>query len=234
LSLNKETNIKIMKKLFFLALPLLLFLQNCDPDGNGDLCLKGDGVVNDYPLDLDSFDKISLIGPMNLKIKQGATQDVLLKAESPMFPHISYDVNGGRLIIGFKDDIRCFDTDFGVWVNITVPDVEEITVTGASEIESDGLLALDKINLLITGAAEIELSGTVEEQTIDVAGVLELSNFDFESFITDIVVTGACEAEVNVESKLNINVSGAATIRYKGTPQIQQQGAGAITLIDAN
>lgn len=221
-----------MKQLFFCLTLSIFALQACDNDD--DLCLRGSGTVNDYDLELSEFDQVSLEGPVNLRVKQGATQKVVVVAEPEIYGPMSSTVSSKLLEIGYKDNITCFETDFGTWVNVTVPDINEIHVEGISEIESEGDLNLDRLEIRISGTAEVTLSGAADEQVLESSGVVTVRNFDLITTNTSIEISGSGDLEVNCSGNLDIKVSGAATIRYKGTPQITQDVSGSLTLINAN
>ncbi len=221
-----------MKHLFFYLTISLFALQACDNDD--DLCLRGSGTVSDHPLELNEFDQVSLMGPVNLRITQGTPQTVVVVAEPEIYGPMSYVVNSNLLEIGYKENVTCFETDFGAWVNTTIPDINEIHVDGISEIESDGDLNLDRLVIEISGTAEIALSGTADDQVIESSGVVTARNFGLVTTNTTIEISGSGDLEVNCSGKLDIKVSGAATVRYKGTPQITQDVSGTLTLINAN
>ena len=220
-----------MKQLFFYLTISLFVLQACDKD---DLCLRGSGTVNEYDIEVSEFDRVALMGPVNLKIKQGATQKVDVLAEQEIYGPMSWKVNNKLFEIGYEDNITCFETAYGAWVNVTVPNIYEVHVDGVSEIESDGDLDLARLGIDISGTAEIALSGVVAEQVIESSGVVTTQNFDLITENTTIEISGSGDLEVNCTGKLTIKVSGSATIKYKGNPQITQDVSGSLSLINSN
>jgi hypothetical protein len=221
----------MMKQTLILIAALPLFFGACDKD---DLCLRGSGQTQEYPLELDAFDEVELSGPVDLRITQGAAQAVQVVAEPEMYSALEYRVRNGVLEIGYEGNVRCFETMHGVWVEITVPDLEAVSVSGDSEIVSAGDLDLDMLDITISGMADIDLSGTIADQRFDASGLLEVSNFDVQSNNVSIEISGKGEIDIQAQSGLDIDVSGEATIRYKGTPQITQKSSGLLTLINAN
>ncbi len=203
----------------------------CDDDDA--LCLKGDGNVQEYELDLAAFEEIHLEGPVDLEISQGPVQSVLVRAEAPMFNDLEYRVKDNELEIGY-DDIRCFETDFGVTVIVTLPNIKSISVDGGSEIMSTGELDLERLEIDVDGSAVIMLEGQAETCEIDVSGSIEAYNFEFINQRTDIDISGSAEMEVFTEEELNIDVSGSATIRYMGDPEVDQDVSGSLDLIKIN
>jgi hypothetical protein len=148
--------------------------------------------------------------------------------------HIEYEIDGQLLEVGIKESIRCFETDFGITVEITVPDIQKVFVVGVSSVTSIGSLELDVIDIDVTGVAEVSLTGSANTQILDATGTLEVNNFEFVTDETRVNIGGVGDLEITCESTLDIFVSGTATIRYKGNPTITQNVTGSITLINSN
>ena len=208
-----------------------IFSQGCKEE---ELCLIGSGTVKEYPLGVDDFENVSLIGPVNLRIAQAADMEVMVEAEAEIFSALSYEVKNGTLEIGFKENVTCFETNFGVWVNVALPNIKKITSSGISDIVSDGNLNLAQLTLDVSGTANIELSGQVADQTIKVSGVLNAKNFDLLTNTTSIDVSGSGDFEISCADNLDIEVSGIADVSYKGNPSISQDVSGTLNLYDAN
>lgn len=228
---NVELKDQIMKYTLHLALFALMIFQSCSEDS---LCLTGSGSANNYPLELADFDRVSLLGPINLRVTQGSVQEVVVFAEPEMFAPLAYSVQNGTLEIGYEDNVGCFETELGVWVNITVTDLRYVHASGINEIESSGDLNLNKLRIKTSGTSSINISGNIAEQILDGSGVMAVENFDLETQSTAIDITGAGELEVHCTESLDIDVSGSATISYKGHPNISQNASGSLVLVDAN
>jgi len=220
-----------MKNLFVILVFALLLSQGCKED---DLCLIGSGTVTEYQLQVDEFENVSLIGPVNLRIKQASNFEVSVDAEAEIFSELSYEVKNGTLEIGFKENVTCFETDYGVWVNVTIPEIITVTSSGVSDIVSDGDLDLANLNMDISGTSNIELSGFVNEQTIISSGLVAVKNFELQTNSTAINVSGSGDFEISTVNTLDLDVSGIATVSYKGNPTINQEVSGSLNLINAN
>lgn len=220
-----------MKYLLIITVCSIFILQGCNED---ELCLIGSGTVQEYEIGVDDFDQISLIGPINLRITQGPEIEVIVDAEPEMFNALSYEVKNESLEIGFKENVTCFETDLGVWVNITVPNIEAIYQSGVSDIISDDDLSLTDLKLNISGTANVSLSGQVGNQSIISSGVVNVENFDLLSTNTDIDISGTADIELSCSDKLDIKVDGSAKLAYKGAPTISQNVSGELDLINAN
>jgi hypothetical protein len=220
-----------MKNLFVIVVLVSIFSQSCKEE---DLCLIGSGTVNEYQLGVDDFENVSLMGPVNLRITQAADFEVMVEAEAVIFSELSYEVKNGTLEIGFKENVTCFETDFGVWVNVTIPTIKKINSSGVSDIVSVGDLNLNQLTIDVSGTANVALSGQVTDQTLKVSGVLNAKNFELLTSNTSIDVSGSSDIEVSCTDNLEIDVSGSANVSYKGNPTISQNTTGTLNLIDAN
>jgi hypothetical protein len=183
---------------------------------------------------VDQFDKVELSGPVNLRITQGATQRVVVEAENGIFNEMTHEVNNETLDIGFKGNVTCFETTFGVWVNVTVPDIESIEASGTGEIISNGDIDLDKLEVNSSGTHTLTLTGQVDEMKINASGTIVVRNYELITTSTFIDISGSGDLEVNCTDLLDITVSGSATIKYKGNPQIVQDVSGSLELLDRN
>lgn len=199
-----------------------------------DLCLQGSGNLQQYDINVDDISGVALIGPINLNVSQGSAQEITVDAEPELFTELTYSVKDRVLEIGYKGNVECFDTDYGVLVNVTVPDLNYISVNGISVIKTIGELEIDKLDLSISGSAEVTLTGKAENQHIDLSGELNTYNFGFEVTNLSMDISGLANMEVNCTSAMDIEVSGSADIAYKGDPQINQNVSGSLNLTDSN
>lgn len=220
-----------IRKVFMYCIVIGTIFMSCSQD---DHCLIGSGNVNNYELDLSEFNSISLSGPINLRIKQGSEQHINVIAEPEMFRPLEYKVSNGNLKIGYNGNVTCFETDYGVWVEIVVPNLTGVSISGISEVFSIGNLDLQNLKIEVSGKAFFELSGQLEDQIIISSGEIKIKNFNFKSETTSISIDGAGNLEVNCNDELEIDVRGKAVLKYKGHPTIDQRVSGSLELIESN
>ncbi|MFY0688260.1 MAG: DUF2807 domain-containing protein [Cyclobacteriaceae bacterium] len=217
-----------MKTKLTLALAVIVTLASCDK--TLDLCELDSGPTQSFVLDMDQFDRISLLGPIDLEITQGPNQDISVETTAEIFDHMEYEVKNEHFEIGFKNNVRCF-ADAAITVKIEVPDIESIYASGVSNIVSTNELDLGSLRLDASGSITSNLTGRVANQELVGSGTLEVQHFDLTTDNTSIKISGTGELEINCQEKLDIDVSGAATIKYIGEPTITQEVSGTINLI---
>jgi hypothetical protein len=110
--------------------------------------------------------------------------------------------------------------------NITAGSVE-IKVTGASNLTGD-IKAVKESTFEVSGASRIELEGAGGNTTMKLSGAskAELNRFPLQN--ADIEISGASNANINLNGRLNARVSGASNLLWSGTPimgDIQITGA---------
>lgn len=113
--------------------------------------------------------------------------------------------------------------------------VSELTIesNGASDISIT--LDADKINADVSGSGDLRLKGNCNLLTAKISGAGDLKAFDLKSKKVDVSISGAGDANVNVENSIAGKVSGAGSIKYSGKPseiQIEQTGVGSVKRVD--
>jgi len=204
----------------------------------------GDGNVKKETRSVSGFDGIKVSGAFNIILSQGATEEVIIEADENILPLIITKVEGGMLKIYTNKPIHNVTT---MKAYITVKDIKRVEVSGACDIvgqtqikttelsfdasgASDSKLdiAVQKLKLFCSGASKLKFSGIANEVTVDCSGATDLFAFDLLAESYDIDLSGAGEAEINVSKRIHADVSGAGSIRYKGSPtEIDQNVSGA-------
>jgi hypothetical protein len=109
----------------------------------------------------------------------------------------------------------------------------KLNTSGASEIHFN--LQADQLFMTTSGASDIELIGKANGFEINSSGASKLNAFDFEVATAKISASGASDAKVNVAQQIELSVSGASELYYKGNATIVNQhssGASKIEKVD--
>jgi hypothetical protein len=147
----------------------------------------------------------------------------VLKAEITMPNLYGLDISGASegTVIGFQTSVA-----FGLIVsgasslrmsNMEVGDINA-GVSGASRVS--GNITTDDARLEVSGASSLELGGSADMANLIVSGASRADLTDFTLRNASVVLSGASEATVNVEQRLDINVSGASRFYFVGNPTL--------------
>lgn len=203
------------KILLLLVLSLAVLACEDSIDSNNDDAVEGSGPIITQTIPLSAIHGFDASGSFEIVIAQGDIQNITVEGQANLIDILSTRVVGGIWDLRFTENVRNA-RDFTVY--ITVPNIDEINLSGSSAIRSEGALILDALSITGSGSAAIDLAGTVDIQTIRISGSGTVRNFDFVSRVTTVTVSGSGDIEVTATETLDATVSGSGDIRYRGNP----------------
>lgn len=199
-------------------------------------------------LQLEPYHSIEVRGAAKLQINNGTQPSTLLTTNQ-----IYSLMDEGGIKAEVRDSVLYIETsnqlpldDIMIEFAITSPNLRQLTVYGASKIETaenqvlaqpdfaldlngaaeaDLLLNVQTLVIDAKGASKLELEGQADDVHITIAGAGEVEAEDFLVQTMHINCAGASKAEVNVARELWAQAAGASHITYKGTPRIKQSMA---------
>ncbi len=219
---------------------LLLFLSGFTFSTNEEKQIKGDDILN-----VDPFTKISISLPARVNIEQATPRKLSIDTDAATMEKIEAKVNDGTLYLKLK---KPFDKIKGeVTINITIPDLNEISVSGSATVMTKSTFRTDKLSLQISGSGEIQfddlissaleskisgsgkiiLTGQSDEFDAAVVGSGKIDAFGFEVKEFDGKISGSGECNVNVTSELGATIAGSGRIIYKGNPKVNSSVSGS-------
>ncbi len=197
-------------------------------------CKKGNGNISKQERKITAFDAIDVSGAYNIILNQDSVTSVYVETDENLLPLINTTVEGGKLIIENKDSKSlCPSKNINVYVNVA--DIKNIDISGAVEVKCIKKFSLNDLKIDVSGAGEINLNLSVQNLYLDCSGASkillsgdatnvisdnsgasEINAFDFLVENFKITSSGAGKAKVNVSKKLDIDISGASYVKYKG------------------
>lgn len=218
--------------------------SNDKVNGNGDMVIKNRSVSN--------YDKVSLVGSMDVDLVRGKEGELKIEAESNLQQYITTEVSNGVLKISVEKGVSISPSrNMGVKVTVPFEDLEGVALTGSGDIQSlDQIKAADfetqvtgsgnlKLNLnvrdlksSITGSGDTELKGNAETFSCKITGSGDFNAFDLKAGKVEASVSGSGDIEVTAIEELKARVSGSGDIVYKGNPQKQDfktAGSGSVS-----
>lgn len=203
--------------------------------------------------DVSGFSKLDIGVRGTVSLSQGDTESLTITGPEDVVSDIEVEVINGRLTVDYgpKNWIEQFFSgeEDAVEVEVSMSTVEEVMVSGGSEIigatpiEADNLrvgvsgageidlqISANRLRSEISGAGEMNLEGSADTHDIDISGAGTVRAADLETSSSSIRVSGAGECEVYATSDLDVDVSGAGTVRYRGEPTISQSVSGAASV----
>ena len=194
-----------------------------------DDCVNGSGAVISQTLDLSRFDGFDFQIAGEVTAVPGATQQVMVRGQENVIDLLNLDVINGVWEIGF---VQCVSNVNGLQVELTLPELTSIALSGAGTVEAETNAAA--IDTILSGAGTIRLTGETMSQTILLDGSGTVEAFELTTEETSVDLSGQGTVNVTANEELTVNLSGAGTVFYKGDPQLDVQITGAGTVVAAD
>ena len=242
-----------MKNLKFLTAILaatFLFSSCLLFDDDPFRCERGQGPTVTRVLDLPSFSGIDLQISGDVVLRQGNEQYVEVEGQDNIIDLLRLSVSNNTWKIKFTDCVRNYDN---LMIYITLPDIDEIKISGSGDVYGDNLfegnnldlnisgsgdmdLGLDykNVDTRITGSGDIRLEGDCRNFDLDITGSGDYHAFDMKSENGKIRISGSGKAEVWVTDDLEVRIPGSGDVYYIGYPDLDIDITGSGKVIDVN
>ncbi|MEP2280747.1 head GIN domain-containing protein [Maribacter sp.] len=201
---------------------LLLFFIACDSENASD-CFQSTGEIFREEVVVDEFISITVFENVALVVKQGDNQKVEIETGENLRNEVSAVVEEGRLLLTDTNDCN-YVRDYGTTVvYVTTPNLTSIRSSTGSPIQSEGVLAFERLSLLSESFTDPEAETTDGEFNLelDVASLSITSNgisyFNLkgnaESFTISIAAGDSrIEAQELLTQRVNVNHRGSNDI----------------------
>jgi hypothetical protein len=151
-----------------LLISIVLVLSSCDPFFN---CLDGNGILKQEERFVTSFYAIENTTEVDVEITSDSVYFLEVIADENLLGVIETSVRDNKLLITMDND-RCIKTDNIMLVNIHMPHLESVLLSGSGNIDvydfdctsmqivNSGSGKIDVVNLFSTNKVELELYGS--------------------------------------------------------------------------
>jgi hypothetical protein len=240
-----------MRNTFFTAIIVITVFSSCHYFSKG---IRGNGVMKTETRNAAGFSSINVSGSTNVYVKQDSVFSVRVEAEENLQEYIITETDGGTLKIHQKEGTSLNPTK-SIKVYVSGPMFKHFEASGACDIYTENQLSSNEavsINLSgssdvklelkapdvkvdLSGAGTITLKGETKDLKVDGSGSTDINCFELLTENTAVSLSGAGNAEVFASIKLDVHVSGAADVKYKGNAAVNQEvsGAGSVKKVEA-
>jgi hypothetical protein len=232
-----------------LAIPALFV--SC---GFGGKRVRGNGNIRTESRNVSSFNRVNVHGNIKVYVSQGSEQPVRIEGDENLLPYVEIVERGNEITVRSKEGYNLNPSE-DMKIYLTAPVYKSIDVSGScdiigqTKIDNDENLKLEvsgagdirmdvtvpEVKAKISGSGTVDLKGETRKFDLDLTGAGKAHCYDLLSENTTVDISGAGDAEVFASVKLDAEVSGAGTIKYKGNAKnVKQQvsGAGSVRKVD--
>jgi hypothetical protein len=188
---------------------------------------------------------VRLAMPGDLRIEQGPGEMLWIRGDRSVLPGIITQVSGEILEIRLEPGTITHPGRPTEFV-LSLPVLESVELADYGAVRGDGL-RVDRLSLRLTGTGELEfpeldtaelevstmqgggsvfVSGRAQRQRVELAVVAEYHARDLESSRAQVEIFGVGSATVRVRERLTASITGAGSIYYLGSPEVESTVTG--------
>jgi len=194
------------------------------------------GNLKTEEMEFSGFTAVEVGEAFEVSITQSSSFSVVITADEKIIGNIEVTQTENTLKIGLDPGVIS-----GVLfrkAEITMPELDSLILSGATRGTAEGFSSSNVFTLGLSGAsslqmsdinmgdAEIEVSGastlnasgTANDIVALVSGASDVDLSDFPVNDVDVNLSGASRATVNLDGRLDAELSGASTLEYIGDP----------------
>ena len=239
-----------------IAIAYILAVLTSSCVGFNEKSVKLSGVTKVSTKEVSAFDKVDVSGAIDVIVNIGNKSEVVIEADSAIMPYVVTEVKDRELRIYNKDIIGFYNfKNNKILVTITTPSILELESSGAcdvtiNDLKTDmfkvslsgacdliGSFECNVIDFESSGSSDSKLRGKVKNCNIELSGACDIKALDLEVDSLKIEGSGSSNVEITVQNSLDVELSGASELRYKGEPKYiktDMSGVSNLTKIDNN
>ena len=189
---------------------------------------SGSGKMKLEKRDLPAFTAVDISGAYDVEIIAQKEQGLEIEGDDNLLPLIRTEVKNGVLTVSNQ---KGFDTKHTLRLRISLPKIDSISTSGASEIVATQVKS-DDFNIDASGAGNMQISGETKTLKVDISGAGKVDARDLRAQGVTITISGSAEADVYASEELRAAVSGSGNVSYYGDPKTvkeEMSGSGSIS-----
>ena len=200
-----------MRSIACFALSTIVLCSGCMLNFTG---VKGSGISATENRQVEDFSAISVSGVADVNVSVGGEKSVIVTIDDNLQELVKTEVANGRLSVYTKGN---YSTQLGMDIQITVPTLEEVDVSGVGDLEVTGV-AGPKMDVSLSGVGEVKMSGSVDELDVSVSGVGGAKLTELVAKNAKVSVSGVGGAQIHASESVNASASGVGGVKVYGNP----------------
>ena len=198
-------------------------------DDHGRTDVFGSGTVVTEARTVPSFTGVRASGGHTVVVEQAEVEGVEVTTDDNLLAFVETDVIDGTLVVSLDPQVRLRPTDPLV-VRIYAGELSTLIATGAVSLDAD-IGSVPELNVRVSGASRTWVTGSAEWLDLHLSGASAYHGFGVESIEAVVTASGASVADLWVHDRLEVDGSGASTVRYRGGPSVIARLTGASRVV---
>lgn len=209
--------------------------------------IVGSGQIEAETRPISGVNGVAISYPANVRLIQGEDKSIVIEADDNLLPQLRTEERNGVLVIescvrGWADRVRPTQP---VKITITLADIQVIEMNSAADVtmaELDtpalrvdvsgagnvtiGNLTTEMLETDLSGAGDMEVSGSASTVWLSISGAGTFEGEDLHAQTAMIAISGFGDASLRVSDELTVEISGAGSVDYYGSPVVHQDVSG--------
>jgi len=184
------------------------------------------------------FTTINVSSAFKVNVTQSSQYSITITANEESLDQIEVNKAGNTLTITVKPG--SIFTNFSPQAQITMPKLENVVFSGATHGTAEGFNSQDPITINLSGASSLDIkslqagnittdvsgasrftaTGTANDLVCTASGASTLNLLNLTANNANMNLNGASHATINVNGRLDADVSSASTLEYTGSPTL--------------
>ncbi len=198
--------------------------------------LTGSGNLETEEYAFANFTRVEVSSAFVFEIKQSGSYGINVTADDNVIDYVQVTQDGQTLKISVGGAPRSFRL-VTLKASVTMPELSRLTVSGACSGTVSNFNSTEAVSIAVSGASRVtgditaadigfdvsgastvQLEGSADDMVAVVSGACTFNLDDFTVNDADVNVSGASTGTINLNGRLDANVSGASTLLYIGDP----------------
>ena len=207
--------------------------------------IQGSGNIVTVVHDLSGFDAIRAGGASDVHVTLGDHWHVELITDDNLHEYVELSIENRALRIRNRDMVNLRPTN-KVLVMVVMPEVRDITASGAStvfvesEIAQDELsvsasgssdvhinVNLDKLTVRCSGSSDIHINGFSRLAKVSASGSSDFRGREFTCDIAEVRLSGSSDMYAIIREEVSGSLSGSSDLHISGSPVVKVSTSGS-------
>lgn len=176
-----------------------------------------------------NFSRINMGGAFAVRVKQGSAFKVVADGREEDIDDLRVRVENGELHVDFRNEgILQWRNRKRIGITVTMPDVESIHFSGATQSIITGFENIDKLDVGLSGACKALLDVRTTQLDIDLTGASK-ATLRGRANQLDAQLSGACKLDATnmTVGRANVNAVGASNADFGTVDDLSSKTSGA-------
>ena len=180
-------------------------------------CVKGSGNAKTIVMAAKPFNRANIAGSVDVDFVMSKSEQVIeVTADDNLIDFVEILYSGDSISISFKDGAS-FSTCQPIKVNITCPVLDDLKLTGSSDV-TVSKMNQEKLNVNIVGSAYITLDGKAGDATFKIKGSADIDAKDLQVDNLEVSISGSGNVKATAKKIARTRISGSGKIKVYGKP----------------